>query len=82
MVNSAREDHAPVSDNDVEKSVNKAFSTGMFSLSEIIFNKKHTKAILQYSFACGRLCGNGGMVLLQKVGNYWKVKKVCGGWVS
>lgn len=82
LVNSAIEDHAPVSDNDVEKSVNKAFSTGLFSFSEIIFNKKHTKAILQYSFSCGRLCGNGGMVLLQKVGNHWKVKKLCGGWVS
>jgi hypothetical protein len=74
--------HEPVSDSDLDKSINTAFSTGLFTCSEIIFNKKHTRAILEYSFVCGRLCGHGNIVTLKKVRNHWKVSKVCGGWVS
>ena len=71
-----------MSDSDLDKSVNTAFSTGLFTFSEIVFNKKHTRAILEYSFVCGRLCGHGNIVTLKKVRNHWKVGKVCGGWVS
>ena len=76
------ESHEPVSDSDLDKSLNTAFSTGLLTFSEIVFNKKHTRAILEYSFFCGRLCGHGDIVILKKVRKHWKVKEICGGWVS
>jgi hypothetical protein len=28
------------------------------------------------------LCGNGNTLVLKKVGQYWRVTRRCGGWVS
>lgn len=74
--------HQRVSDSDLSKSVQTAFSTGLFTFSEIVFNKKHTRAALQYGFVCGGLCGNGSTVVLKKVRGKWKVGKVCSFWMS
>jgi hypothetical protein len=72
----------PLSDKQVEESVKQAFSTGLFTFSEIVFDKDHTHAALWYSFHCGALCGHGNTIVLKKTDGKWSVAKVCGGWIS
>jgi len=67
----------------VEKAVNDAFTSDLFSVSEIAFDKEHQQALVSYSFVCGSLCGSGGTWLLERVDGVWKrTKRTCGGWVS
>jgi hypothetical protein len=66
----------------IDDSVKQAFQTGLFTLSEIVFDKDHRRAVVTYSFVCGTLCGNGDTLLLKKVGQHWRVAKRCGGWIS
>jgi hypothetical protein len=67
----------------VETAVNRAFSTGLFSISEIAFDDEHRRALVSYSFVCGSLCGSGGVWMFEKVGGVWKKsERVCGGWIS
>lgn len=74
--------HEPVSENQIDKAVDKAFQTGLFTFSEIAFDKQHRRAVLTYSFTCGGLCGHGNMVVVGKVRGRWKMIKKCGGWIS
>jgi len=68
---------------DLDKAVDTAFATGLFTFSEIVFDKKHTWAVMAFSFHCGRLCGHGGMVVLHKANKEWKVtKRECDSWIS
>lgn len=82
LIKSAIDGHQDISDNQLETSVKTAFDRGLFTLSEIVFDRRRTQALVGYSFMCGELCGSGGILLLQKRGVEWKVKKHCGGWVS
>lgn len=67
----------------VKKTINDAFASGLFSMSEIAFDQNHRQALVSYSFVCGSLCGNGGTWLLEKVNGIWRrTDRVCGGWVS
>ncbi len=67
----------------VKTAVNGAFSTALFSLSEIAFDNEHRRALVSYSFVCGSLCGSGGVWLFEKIGGVWKKsERVCGGWIS
>jgi hypothetical protein len=67
----------------VETAVNSAFSTGLFSVSEIAFDKEHRRALVSYAFVCGSLCGSGGVWLFEKIDGVWrKSEHACGGWVS
>jgi hypothetical protein len=67
----------------VETAVNVAFSTGLFSVSEIAFDKEQRRALVSYSFVCGSLCGSGGVWLFEKVDGVWKKsERACGGWIS
>ena len=67
----------------VEKAVADAFASGLFSMSEIAFDRDHRQALVSYSFVRGSLCGSGGTWLLEKVNGAWrKTDRVCGGWVS
>ena len=67
----------------VERAVNDAFASGLFSMSEIAFSRDHSQALVSYGFVCGSLCGNGGTWLLEKVDGVWKrANRGCGGWVS
>lgn len=76
------EGHQKITDEQLDQSVETAFASGLFTLSEIAFDKEHHRAVLSYSFVCGGLCGHGNMLVLKKVGHSWKVAKRCGGWVS
>jgi hypothetical protein len=59
-----------------------AWDNGLFTLSEIVFEKDHRKAVVSRSFVCGGLCGQGQTLVLEKVAGKWKVSKRCGGWIS
>jgi len=82
LVKKAIDEREPVTDEQLSKSLELAFSTGLFSLSEIAFDKGHRHAIVSYSFVCGGLCGHGNDLVLEKTGNRWKVKKTCSSWIS
>ena len=82
LIKGAIEDYKPLSDKELEESVKQAFATGLFTFSEIAFNKQHTRAALWYSFYCGGLCGHGNTVVLKQVNGKWKMSKRCGGWIS
>jgi len=67
----------------VDRAVSDAFASGLLTLSEIVFDKGHHKAVMTYSFFCGKLCGNGAVVMFKRIGRNWTVtKKSCGEWVS
>jgi hypothetical protein len=67
----------------VESAVESAFSTGLFSLSEIAFDNGHRHAAVSYRFWCGSLCGQGATLVFEKVGDEWKkTDRNCGGWIS
>jgi hypothetical protein len=82
LMKRAIDDGEKVSDKQIENSVKQAFATGLFTLTEIMFDKQHLHAVVAYSFVCGMLCGHGNTLILKKVGQEWKVSKRCGGWVS
>jgi hypothetical protein len=67
----------------VHRAVHRAFSTALFSLSEIAFDKERRHAAVSYSLWCGSLCGHGYTLIFEKVGSKWKkTDRRCGGWVS
>jgi len=69
----------------VDDAVDEASRTGLFTLSEVAFDKQHQWAVLSFSFFCGRLCGSGAVVVLKKTGRSrrWKVtSRECVEWVS
>jgi hypothetical protein len=67
----------------VDDAVKEAFGTGLFSLSEIAFDKEHHFGVVSYSFWCGSLCGNGATLVFESIGGEWKNSgRQCGGWVS
>jgi hypothetical protein len=81
-IHNASESGRPLSDKDIEDSVKQAFSTALFTFSEIAFNQEHTRAAVQYSFYCGRLCANGGTLVLAKESGKWKIVSQCSSWIS
>jgi hypothetical protein len=82
LIKKAIDGHKKVTDKELDGSTKKAFETGLFTLSEIVFDKQRKHAVVAYSFVCGALCGNGNTLLLEKVGKKWSIRKRCGGWVS
>jgi hypothetical protein len=67
----------------VDSAVDRAFSTALFSLSEIAFDKERRHAVVSYSVWCGSLCGHGHTLIFEKVGSKWKkTDHICGGWIS
>ncbi len=57
-------------------------ATELFTFSEIIFNKDHTRALVQYEYYCGGMCGDGGSMILQKEGGQWSLRGRCSYWIS
>lgn len=76
-----------VADNDPDKAIHSGksisdavengFAHGMVQLGEIHFDHEHQRAILSASFSCGRLCGNGTTVILEKRDGRWGFKGHC-----
>ncbi len=82
LMTRAIDGHEKVTEKQMDDSVKQAFETGLFTLTEIVFDKQHRYAVVAYSFVCGGLCGHGNTLILEKVGQDWKVSKRCGGWIS
>lgn len=67
----------------VDEVVRDAEATGLFSLSEVVFDKEHRHAVVSYSYRCGALCGSGSTLVFEKIGGQWKnTNRKCGGWIS
>ena len=71
-----------VTEKQLDGSLREAFATGLFTFSEIAFDKRHQHAVLAYSFVCGGLCAHGNTIVLRKVGGKWKQRKACRSWIS
>lgn len=82
VINSAAEKGKPLNEDKIGDAVKKAFDTALFTLSEIVFDKDHKHAVVSYSFYCGGLCGHGGILVLQKDGETWKIAKRCSSWIA
>jgi hypothetical protein len=67
----------------VADAVRDAYSAGLFSMSEIAFDKERRYALISYSYWCGALCGSGATLLFEKIGDKWmNTGRNCGGWIS
>lgn len=67
----------------VKDAVDTAFRTGLFSMSEIAFDREHLRAVVSYRFWCGLLCGSGATLVVEKFGSEWRLsERDCGSWVS
>jgi hypothetical protein len=61
----------------IESAVENGFAHGLTTLGEIHFDKDHTHAIVAYDFSCGRTCGNGSTVILEKKNGEWHLISRC-----
>lgn len=82
LMKRAIDDGEKVTEKQMDDSLRHAFAAGLFTFSEIVFDKRHQHAVLAYSFVCGGLCGHGNTIILKKVGEKWKQIKTCRSWIS
>jgi hypothetical protein len=67
----------------VNQAIDRAFASGLLTLSEVAFDKTRQYAVMKFSFVCGGLCGHGSTVVFQKRHGQWKeLNRDCGGWIS
>ncbi|WP_420008650.1 hypothetical protein [Xanthomonas sacchari] len=67
----------------VDQAVEQGMAAGLMTLTAVTFDASHQTAAFAYSFQCGMLCGNGGIVVLTRKGDDWAVSdKRCGMWMS
>lgn len=82
LMKRAIDDGERVTEKQLDRSLRGAFAAGLFTLSEIAFDRRHQHAVLAYSFVCGGLCGHGNTIVLKKIGGKWKQSKTCRSWIS
>jgi hypothetical protein len=51
-----------------------------YTLSNIMFDKNHRQALVEYNLHCGSDCGGGATLLLKKAGRKWVIGQNCGAW--
>jgi hypothetical protein len=67
----------------VKDAVESAFSTGILTLSEVAFDRRHEYAVLSFTFYCGQLCAHGETIVFQKQNGQWKrTNRTCRSWIS
>ena len=67
----------------VDNAVQNGFNHGLFTFSEIQFDKNHEHAIFSYSFYCGQECGNGGTVVMTRSeSGVWMITSRCQQWMA
>lgn len=67
----------------VDRAVAQGMAAGLLTLSAVTFDASHRAAAFAYSFRCGALCANGGVVLLARAGAGWAISdRQCGMWMS
>jgi hypothetical protein len=75
--------HAIRNGGSIDDAVRNGIAHGLFTLSEIRFDKTHTHAVVAYSFVCGELCGNGATLILERTKTGWlPTKNRCSQWIS
>ena len=57
-------------------------SGGFISFSQVGFNPERSQALVYFEHWCGRLCGSGIYLLLERSEEGWKVAKVHRSWIS
>jgi hypothetical protein len=67
---------------DLDKQSIQSIHAGLFTLSEILFDKERQYAFVVYTFDCGGLCGGGSTYILKKENGMWKISTTCGTWMS
>ena len=82
LMKRAIDDGERVTEKQLDRSLRGAFAAGLFTFSEIAFDRRHQHAVLAYSFVCGGLCGHGNTIVLKKIGGKWKQSKTCRSWIS
>jgi hypothetical protein len=55
-----------------EDATEAGFKSGVLTLSQVIFDKNHSRAALHYTFVCGRLCAQYETVVYEKRRGVWK----------
>ena len=65
-----------------EDTIPGAYLNGVLRLSEVAFDRAHRYAVLQYSFICGGLCGQGATYVFLKVDGRWGRARNCGMWIA
>ena len=54
---------------------------GALSFTEIVFDRRHTHALVGFSVGCGMECGWGELIVLERVDGHWRdTKNVCKEW--
>ena len=53
---------------------------GALYLTEILFDKSHTHALVGFGVGCGMHCGWGEVAILEKVAGRWRRQAVCDEW--
>ena len=81
-IQGGNESHKPSTGQASENFVMPPNATDLFTFTEIIFNKEHTRAAVQNSSVCGGLCGVGGTLVFTVEDGEWKLNSVCSGWIS
>lgn len=67
----------------VKDALETAFSTALFSMSEIVFDKGHHFAAVSYTFWCGSLCAHGRTLVFENLKGEWRnTNRNCGNWIS
>jgi hypothetical protein len=51
---------------DVDNAVAAGFAAGLLTLSEVVFDKEHRYAAMNFSFVCGGLCGHAATLVFEK----------------
>jgi heterodisulfide reductase subunit C len=71
-------------DDRIGKIVEEAIDHGLFSLSEVHFDKEMKHAVVEYGFACAYnvWCGSGEVLLMEKINGAWQLKTSCIEWVT
>lgn len=75
LMKKAIDEREPATDEQLNKSLELAFSTGLFSFSEIIFDKGRRRAMVSYSFVCGILVGTETRWFSKKLGTDGKSER-------
>jgi hypothetical protein len=66
----------------VASAVEEAISRSLISFSRVSFSADHKDALVNFSMACGQLCGTGSTIHLRQSKGEWKIVGRCGGYVS
>jgi hypothetical protein len=58
------------------------YGPGYLTVSRPIFNRDFTKAYVRFGYVCGRLCGGGEDIIMERINGKWTITQHLGGWTS